>query len=375
MRLVSITLNHFATNVRIGHTICRIIHTQLELDREETCQRDINLTFGDQAPLYTLQQFLIEITAFQVCSAQHGISHRLGVVAVCLVVFGKVADGPTVGCNITVELPLVTQDILQQFVMTATGGSLIAVVGTHDTMHLGFRDQFPESRQVGIPQVVGRHTGIVGMAVSLRTTVNRIVLGTCHRFQVIGIRTLQATYNGRTHLGCQIGILTIGLLSTSPSWIAEDVDVRCPIGQAAVDLTRLATLQVFVKERTSLRRGDVAHLLQSLRIERSRHTDGLRKDCYLLFRTSYPMQRLVPPVIGRNTQPGHSGCLMFHQLNLLLQRQAGDNVLDTNFQRQTGIPKREISGLRCQATERTDRQEQGVFQFSVHNIYNVCINE
>ena len=87
------------------------------------------------------------------------------------------------------------------------------------------------------------------------------------------------------------------------------------------------------------------------------------------------MQRLVPPVIGRNTQPGHSGCLMFHQLNLLLQRQAGENVLDTDFQRQTGIPEREISGLRCQATERTDRQEQGVFQFSVHNIYNVCINE
>ena len=112
MLFVGITFDHFTTDRCIRHTVSRIVHTQLKLDFEQASQRDIDIFLGDQAFLHPLLQFLIKITAFKVCTVQNGIGYGFRIVAMCFMILGKITDCPAVGRHISVELPLVTKNIL-----------------------------------------------------------------------------------------------------------------------------------------------------------------------------------------------------------------------------------------------------------------------
>ena len=50
---------------------------------------------------------------------------------------------------------------------------------------------------------------------------------------IVGI-ALQATYHGQSHLRRKERVLTIGLLTTAPAWVTEDVDVRGPERQTLI---------------------------------------------------------------------------------------------------------------------------------------------
>ena len=58
--------------------------------------------------------------------------------------------------------------------------------------------------------------------------MHSIVLGTGMRLEIMVIITLHTQYCLHTQYGIQIGILTTGLLSTSPTGITEDVDIWTP---------------------------------------------------------------------------------------------------------------------------------------------------
>ena len=45
------------------------------------------------------------------------------------------------------------------------------------------------------------------------------------RLQMFGIMALHTMHKRRAEQACQIGTFAVGLLSTAPTWIAEDVDV------------------------------------------------------------------------------------------------------------------------------------------------------
>ena len=73
------------------------------------------------------------------------------------------------------------------------------------------------------------------MAVPLRPRVYCIVLGACQELAVVCVvGSLKSSHYCHSHACRQVRVLTVCLLSTSPSWVAEDVYVRSPERQALV---------------------------------------------------------------------------------------------------------------------------------------------
>ena len=280
---------------------------------------------------------MVEVAALQIGAGQHGIAHRHLAAFVGLVETGEIGHRPAVGRHITVETPLAAQNVDKQGVVAATGLPVEAVVGTHHAMHLGLGHQFAESGQISVPKVVGRRPGIKFMTFGLRPAVHGKMLGTGHGLEIMRVVALQSADNGRPHLSRQIGVLAIGFLPPAPSRVAEDVDIGRPVSQPVILRNALAVAESFVEKRTPLGSGNVAHALQRLRIESGSHADGLGKHRHLFLRTGHSVQRLVPPVVGRNAQPGHGDGGMLHHAHLFRKREPRNEVAHPLFQRQVGV--------------------------------------
>ena len=118
-------------------------------------------------------------------------------------------------------------------------------------MHVGLGHEVTESREVGVPQVKDGGTRIERVAVSLRATVHGKVLGACYSLEIVRVVAFQTTNHRHTHLSCQVRVFSIGLLSASPTWVTEDVDVGRPVGQATVLGHSLSALQRLIEEGTA----------------------------------------------------------------------------------------------------------------------------
>ena len=78
------------------------------------------------------------------------------------------------------------------------------------------------------------------------------VLGTGKQFTILAhaqiltviAHALQPAHHSQAHLGSEVGILAVGLLSASPTGVTEDVDVRCPERQTLVALDIARTLSL-----------------------------------------------------------------------------------------------------------------------------------
>ena len=155
----------------------------------------------------------------------------------------EVTDGSAVAGNQSLEAPFVAQDLLLIAALGTTSLSVDSLISTHHLSHLAFLYQCFEGRQIGLPKVtLGQILDVKGMAVPLRSAMYGKVLGAGQQLAVFAdtqvftviANTLQSTYYGQSHLRGQIGVFAIGLLSTSPSRITEDVDVRSPERQTLV---------------------------------------------------------------------------------------------------------------------------------------------
>ena len=142
----------------------------------------------------------------------------------------EVVDSTAVAHHNTLIVPLVAQDLYQQTVASAARIALVTVVGAHHLFYATFGNQVLESREVGLVEVarIGE-VGIIHVTVPFRTRVNSKVLGTSVGLIVLRISwSLQATHYCQTHRTSEVGVFAVGLLTTSPTWITEDVDVWGP---------------------------------------------------------------------------------------------------------------------------------------------------
>ena len=146
----------------------------------------------------------------------------------------EVIDGVAVGEHDTVVTPLVAQDINQQTVARTTGLTLETLIGTHHLTHITLLDQSLESRQIGLPEVTVRGLHIHRVTQRLRAAVHGIVLGTGVGLEILVVVTLHAQNSLHTKHGIQIGVLTAGLLTSTPTRVTEDVHVRAPEGQLRI---------------------------------------------------------------------------------------------------------------------------------------------
>ena len=152
-----------------------------------------------------------------------------------------------------------------------------------------------------------------------------IVLGTGPQFAVLVLTgcscqriTLKSTHHGITHDTGQIGVLTVGLLSPAPSWVTEDIDIRCPYRQRT-HLHILATkvIDTMVILRTELRRGHIKALIQQGGVKRRCHRHRFWEIGDITHIGS-TMQGFAPPKELLDAQAGNSWTLVKHQHGLFL---------------------------------------------------------
>ena len=142
--------------------------------------------------------------------------------------------------------------------------------------------------------------------------------------QVLGIVALHAGYVGDPHPSCKVGVLAIGLLAAPPARIAEDVQIRRPEIQPHADEVSMANLLVVLGAGLgSDRRRQV---LNQGRIEACPQPDRLGK--YRCRSLRHAMQRLAPPVIGRDLESRYGRCDMHHLGGFFLEGHAADQVID-----------------------------------------------
>ncbi len=309
----------------VPHLLGRVEHAQAEPCREQERHGPVDGGLVDQALPDRVEQRRVRAAAFQVASHLDCQRRRLSGRLHQAVPAKNVVDGPTIGRHIAPEAPLLTQDLLQQRRTGAARLAVEAVVRAHHRSRLPRHDARLERGQVGFPQVALAHGCIEVMPVALGAAVNREVLRGGDHLEGLRILALQPFDERHTHDRAQVRVLAVGLLPAAPAWVAEDVDVRRPEGEAGVKLAHPAA-QRFVVLGTRFVRDGVGHLSHQLDVPRGCHADGLRKNRGDA-RAGDAVQALIPPAVGGDAQTLDRGRIVDHLRDLLLQGHPGDEVV------------------------------------------------
>ena len=148
--------------------------------------------------------------------------------------------------------------------------------------------------------------------------MDRKVLQTCVELIIFLICiALEAVYHRASHHCHQIRILSISLLTTSPPWVTEDIDVRSPYGKSIILGSSLACAGC-VELDALLCRSHFEHVQQKLIIPAGSHTDSLRKYSSKTV-AGRAMKRLVPPVVLLDAELRNCRALVAHKCYLLLK--------------------------------------------------------
>ena len=307
----------------------------------------VEVTLLDKALLQTFSQRHKHLATLQVGTVEHSIDRGTQRVFMRLVLafIIEIVDGVTVSKHDGIVTPLVAQDVDEQTVAGTTGLALKTLIGTHHLANIGFLDQCLEGRQIGLPQVTIGRFYIHGMAQGLRTTVYGIVLGTGMGLEILVVVALHTQYGLYSQHSIQIRILATCLLSTSPTRVTEDIDVRTPEGQLRIawvvghTLWHVEQLGVVVVSTVPVGTGLVRYLrediIYQLFAESSSQTNGLRIDGIATL--AHTVTSLTPPVIRRNTQTVDANALVHHQTHLLFRCQHSQQALYTLCTRQIRI--------------------------------------
>ena len=79
------------------------------------------------------------------------------------------------------------------------------------------------------------YPGIKLVTDGFRTAVYCKMLRTCRRLQMLRILSLKTSDISTSEFTGQIRILSVCLMTSAPSRIAEDIDIRSPEGQSLID--------------------------------------------------------------------------------------------------------------------------------------------
>src|SRR5690348_4657271 len=106
--------------------------------------------------------------------------------------------------------------------------SVYAVVSAHYGGSPSFHDSGPESRPVSLTHIAFAYSCVKTMALGLWSRMNRVVLGSGNNFQILRIVTLESFNKCHTETAGEVWIFSVSLLTSSPAWVAKDIDVWLP---------------------------------------------------------------------------------------------------------------------------------------------------
>ena len=325
-------VEHAGRDPRPAHPIRWVEHAQLEARQEQAFDRRVDLLLGDQPLLGRVDQVRVDVAAFQIGAGLHGQGRRLGCGRYYPVTSIDVVDGAAVGHDVAREAPLAPQDVLEQHVAAARRLAVDPVVGAHQRIRPALPDADLEVRQIALAQVALAHHGVERVPFRLGTRVHREMLHGGHGLQVLRVVALHAPDELHRESSREERVFAVGLLAPPPAWIAEQIDVGGPEGQALVALTR-ARAHVLVVLGAGLVRDNGGHPEHQGVVPGGGETDGLGKRGREP-RAGDAVQRFVPPVVLRDSQPLDRRCDVLHLRHFLLERQAGHEIVHAPPERQ-----------------------------------------
>ena len=197
-----------------------------------------------------------------------------------------------------------------------------------------------EGGQIGVQLVVLADDHIGGVARGLRTAVHVKVLGSGDDAVVARVVALHAGHKGHAHARGQERIFAVGLLAAAPAGIAEEVEVGRPEVEALEDVGVAAAAHGLGILDARLGADGFGHLVDGGRIEGCRQGDWLGE----LGRPfgQHTVQRLIPPVIGRNIEARNGARLIDQLAGFLFERQPFHQIRGSLLGGQAGV---QIGGL------------------------------
>jgi len=145
-------------------------------------------------------------------------------------------------------------------------------------------------------------------------------------------RSLQAFDHSYSQASGQVGVFTVGFLSTTPAWIPEYVDIGCPERQVLV----LATTTFHLLAVSGFGPGFITDggkgSEDSVLVKGGCHADSLGKDGGIAA-TSHSVQGFVPPAELGYSKPGYWSRLVLHEGYFFFQGETTKEVLGTLFVR------------------------------------------
>ena len=238
------------------------------------------------------------------------------------VVLVKVPDRPAVGDEVALKAPF-SPKLLHEIGAGAAGLAVEPVVGAHDGLH-ALVHQRAERHEIGLLQVLLRYPGVEAVPQGLGTAVGREMLGAGGRLQGLAL-ALQAPYEGAPQPGRQRRVLPVGLLTTAPAGIAEDVHVGGPQGQAVIDIS-VPLPGKGVVLGSGLIGDHGSDPLHERFVEHSGHADGLG-EAGGGAAPGEAVQSLVPPVVRGDPQPLDGRRVEAELSGLFLSGHAADQFL------------------------------------------------
>ena len=182
----------------------------------------------------------IGAAAFQVTAVFDCQGHGFGGRFYQQMVGKDIMDGAAVGDHKTIKTPFIPQNFLEQGGAGAAGFTVGAIIGAHDGIGLAFGDAGFEGRQVGHAQIALGNNGVENVALSFWSAVHGKMFGGGNGLQVSRVIALQSTDELHAQAGCQVGVFSIGFLTTPPAWVAKDIDIGRPEGQPGVLVSQTA---------------------------------------------------------------------------------------------------------------------------------------
>ena len=175
------------------------------------------------------------------------------------------------------------------------------------------------------------------MAVRLRTRMHGIVLrtGMGLPYRTV-VQPLQTADYGHSETTGEIRIFTVCLHTATPARVPEYIDVRSPESQSLIDSDRLAAVDGHLVLDPGLVADSCEDFIYKFVIERSRHSDSLRKNSRRTV-SGDAVESFVPPVILLDTQSFYSCRRVHHQRCFFFDSESGDKIVRPFFRRKAAI--------------------------------------
>lgn len=230
-----------------------------------------DIFLGDKSLVQSSKKIYICAAAVNVAACFQRQSRRANRGLCQPVMLVEILDSPAVGNKISVKAP--AAELFHKHFAGAGSLTVYPVVCAHNALNVNFFHKRFKSGEIGLLQILFGNLRIEFVAESFGAAVNCKMLcaGSCAESFAL---TLKSLYISLAVFCGEIWVLAVGLVTTSPAGVTENVDVGRSEGKTLVNIsvTVLCVLGIFC---TGLLGGYLACLFHKLCVKHGGKSDRL----------------------------------------------------------------------------------------------------